>query len=502
MRLLLLATASLAVLGVSACASNKPVRMPDTHLPAQFSQPGEADVALDHWWTAYNDPELTRLVEEALATAPDAKLIQQRLLEARATRSSQIFSAYPTGNLVGKATRADTSQLSGGNVFSVPGESTTYSAQFDVSWELDLFGRTRTARRAVDNNYAATRFNIEASRASLAASVADSLFNIRGLAQQMADAKSAQTIAQNLNNSAKVRAEHGLGAQVDVDRTGADLAQANATVVQTESDLATARRTLLVLLGRGGDAIGSIPANPVTYAPPPAPKALPSELLRRRPDVRQAEQQLYLAIAQLKIDRLALFPKFTINPGIGLTDLKSVGITGFSQVGGAPVITVGPNNSYTSTWQIGGTLSIPVLNRPELLATARASGAKAEEAVITYEKTIQTAFGETDNLLVQYAADQNRLTLLSAGEHQAEAAYNNTKLLYDRGLTDLTTLLQAEQAWRTARTAATNARTQALRRSVQAFKAVGGGWNAPQGLPLPGPNDFKPAGATPATQHP
>jgi outer membrane protein TolC len=291
MRNFLLATAGMAVLGVSACASNKPVRVPDTHLPAQFSQQGQADVALDHWWTVYNDPELTKLVEEALATAPDAKLIQQRLLEARATRSSQIYSAYPTGNLVGKATRADTKQLSGGNIFSVPGESTTYAANFDVSWELDLFGRTRIARRAVDNNYAATRFNIEASRASLAASVADSLFNIRGLAQQLFDARDAQTIAQSLNTSAKVKAEHGLGAQVDVDRTGADLAQANAAVVQTESDLATSRRTLLVLLGRGGDAVSSIPANPVTYAPPSAPKALPSQLLERRPDVRQAEQQ-------------------------------------------------------------------------------------------------------------------------------------------------------------------------------------------------------------------
>ena len=502
MRIFLLATAGVAVLGLCACASNKPVRMPNTHLPAQFSQQGQAGVALDHWWAVYNDAELTGLVEDALATAPDAKLIQQRLLEARATRSSQIFSAYPTGNLVGKANRADTTQLSGGNVFSVPGQSTTYSGQFDVSWELDLFGRTGTARRAVDNNYAATRFSIEASRASLAASVADSLFNIRGIAQQLSDARDAQTVAQRLNKSAQVKAEHGLVAQLDVDRTGADMAQANAAVVQAESDFATSRRTLLVLLGRGGDAVGSIPANPVTYAPPPAPRTLPGQLLERRPDVRQAEQQLYLAIAQLKIDRLALFPKFTINPGAGLTDLQSIGITGFSQAAGAPVISIGTNSSKTSSWQIGGTLTVPVLNRPQLLATARASGAKAEEAVITYEKTIQTAFGEADNLLVQYAADQQRLTLLSAGEHQAQAAYTNTKLLYDRGLTDLTTLLQAEQAWRNARTAATNARTQALRRSVQAFKAVGGGWIAPAGLPLPGPDDFKQAGTTPATQHP
>jgi multidrug efflux system outer membrane protein len=502
MRPFLLATAGLAVLAVSACASNAPVRTPNVALPSAFSQPGQAAVALDRWWTSYNDPELTKLIEDALATAPDAQMIDQRLIEARATRASQIYSAYPTGNAVAGVTRADTSQLSGGNIFSVPGASTTYTANFDVSWEIDLFGRVRVARRAVDNNYAATRFNIEASRASLAANVADSLFNIRGLAQQLEDAKESQKIAANLNNAAQIRLERGFGAKLDVDRTGADLAQANATLVQTQSDLNTTKRTLLVLLGRAGDSIDTLPADPLTDAPPPAPTELPSQLLERRPDVRQAEQQLYLAIAQLKIDRLALFPKFTIMPGVGITDLQSFGITGFSQVGGAPSITVGPTTSKTSNWSIGGNISVPVLNRPQLLQTAKASGAKAEEAVITYEKTVQTAFGETDNLLVQYAADQSRLVLLVAGEAQARSAYDNTQLLYDRGLTDLTTLLQAEQAWRAARTGATSARTQALRRSVQAYKALGGGWTVPAGLPLPGPNDLKAVAAKPGVQQP
>jgi multidrug efflux system outer membrane protein len=490
MRNFLLATAGLAVLSLSACASNKPVSTPNVALPAAFSQAGQASVALDHWWTSYNDPELTRLVEDALATAPDARLIEQRLLEARATRSSQIFSAYPTGNLVTSATRSDTKQVSGGSIFAVPGGSTNYNANFDVSWELDLFGRTRTARRAVDNNYAATRFNIEASRASLAASVADSLFTIRGLAQQLADAKESQQVSAKLNSAAQIRLDHGFGAKLDVDRTGTDLANAKAAIVQTQSDLTTNRRTLLVLLGRAGDAVDTIPAVPTSYAPPPAPTELPSQLLERRPDVRQAEQQLYLAIAQLKIDRLALFPKFTISPGIGITRLNSVGLT---LINGA--FAPAPISSTTSNWSVGGNLSIPVLNRPQLLQTAKVSNAKAEEAVISYEKAVQTAFGETDNLLVQYAADQNRLALLTAGEVQARAAYDNTQLLYDRGLTDLTSLLQAEQAWRGARTGATGARTQALRRSVQAYKALGGGWTVPAGLPLPGPNDFKQAGA-------
>ena len=484
MKSISVAMAAAVALAVSACASNTPVRTPSTKLPASFSQTNPAPAAdLDRWWTVYNDPELTTLVDEAMARAPDAQLVKQRLIEARETRAGQIFSAYPTGNLNSSANRSTTKQISGGSFFQAPSStSTTYTSNFDVSWEVDLFGRTRTARRAVDNNYAANRFNIEASRISLAAGVADGLFNVRGLAQQLADAKESQRISHALNDAATLRASRGLVAQSDADRTFADTAQADAQVVAVQADLTAARRTLLVLLGRGADAVDTLPANPVTYAPPAAPAGLPSELLERRPDIRQSEQQLYLAIAQLKIDRLALFPKFTITPGIGITELKSLGVTGFAPGGG---ILFGPTTSTSSNWSIGGNLSVPVLNRPQLLANAKVSGAKAEEAVITYEKTVQTAFGEADNLLVEYAADRNRLALLAAGEAKARSAYDSARMLYDRGLTDLTTLLQAEQAWRGARTGVTAARTQALRRSVQTFKALGGGWTPPKGLPLP-----------------
>jgi len=207
---------------------------------------------------------------------------------------------------------------------------------------------------------------------------------------------------------------------------------------------------------------------------------VPGQLLQRRPDVRQAEQQLYLALAQLKIDRLDLFPKFTIMPGVGLTQSEGVGLISF---GASP--TFGPTTTKTANWSIGGNLSIPVLNRPQLLAEARTSEAKAEQAVITYEKSVQGAYGEAENLLVQYGADKRGVDLLVVGEAEARKAYDAAKIRYDRGLDDLTAFLSAEQAWRGARTGLTSARTQALRRSVQTFKALGGGWTPINGMPQP-----------------
>lgn len=481
MKAIFLAAAAMAALSLSACASNKPVRSPDVSLPAAFETRAGQALELDRWWINFNDPQLTGLVEQALASAPDAQIIEARLREIRATRSGQIFSAYPQGNLIAGASRRNSEVTSGNGGFNLPGSTDTFTGDFDVSWEIDLFGRTRTSRRAVDNNYAANRFNIEASRASLAANVADGLFTARGLAQQLADARETQRISRSLRDTSKLRAERGLIAQGDASRTNADVAQADAQVLALEAQFQAARRTLLVLLGRGDEPTTSLAITPAEPALPPVPAAVPGQLLQRRPDVRQTEQQLYLALAQLKIDRLDLFPKFTINPGIGISKSEGPGFT----VDPLGNFIPGTVSTTTQMWNIGGNLSIPVLNRPQLLAEARASEAKAEQAVITYEKAVQGAYGEAENLLVQYAADRQGVELLTVGEAEARKAYEAAKVRYDRGLEDLTTFLSSEQAWRGARTALTSARTQALRRSVQTFKALGGGWTPINGMPKP-----------------
>ena len=453
---------------LAACASNKPVRAPQISTPAAFEARTEVATApLDRWWTAFNDPQLTALVEEALANSPDARTAQARLAEARATRSANIYGAWPQGDLSGNASTRGNSQLSGTqSPFAASGRSENYSLTFDVSWEIDLFGRTRIARRAVENDFAAKVFNIEGTRAALAADVADSLFSARGLAQQIEDAKSAGAIARERQRVADLLADRGLGSLADARRIAADVSQTDANLVQLEADLAAARRSLLVLLGRGTAARDSLVVAPDLVAPPLPPATVPGELLQRRPDVREAEERLAVAIAQLKVDRLALFPKFTILPGVGLNRSDQ-------SFGGVP------STSSTFDWSAGLGVSVPVLSRPALLAEARASDARAEQAVIAYEKAVQTAYGEADNALLQLAADRNRLVLLAAGETQARQAYDANRQLYDAGLTDLTTLLQTEQAWRAARTATTSARTQALRRSVQTFKALGGGWTLP-----------------------
>jgi multidrug efflux system outer membrane protein len=475
---------ALASCALSACALGPRIPAPDTHLPAAYEAPATVTapgVDLDRWWSAYHDPQLEHLIDLALASAPDARTAQAKLAEALAVRSSALAAFAPQGAIQGSSTLTDTKTLSGPGPISIDippnpplsfsltpsGQTYSQGVNFDVSWEIDLFGRVSATRGKANADLAAARFDYAATRTSLAANVADSLFQARGLAIQLDDARETARIQRELYRVARAKADHGFGAGSDADQAASQMAQTDAQVTDLESQLHAARRTLLVLLGHGGDPLEGLPVPAEAGAPPQVPATIPGALLARRPDVREADSRLRSATRQLKIDELALFPKFTLEPGIGLTSSNQIG---------SPIV--------SDFWSIGLGVALPVLDRPRLQAEIRAQGARADQAVIAYEKAVQTAYGESENALVGLESDERRVTLLTAGEAQGRSAYDAARKRYDLGLDDLTGALEAERTWRTARTALTGAQVQALRRSVQAFKALGGGWTPPPSGPV------------------
>lgn len=470
--------ATLALVGVGLAACTTPARKVDVKLPDAYEAAAGAPLtpqALDQWWMQFRDPILDELVVTALAQSPDARLAAARLEEARAVRESLVRQIFiPQTPLVGSAQRTNTdiSDQSGTGAFTQGGVSKAYSANFDVSWELDLIGRRLAALRVVKNDMAAARFAYEGSRAALAANVAQSYFEARGLAVQLEDARESVRIAKALADVADERGRRGLTATSEGERAAADLAQAEAQAAALDAQLRAARRTLLILVGKGVDPLESLPITPSLAKPPAVPATAPGQLLARRPDVREAAARLASASGNLNISELALFPTVTLTPGAGIS--KSISPS-FLEPGAT-------TSTTSSAWTLGANISIPVLNIPRLMSDIKASNARVEQAAITYEKTVQTAFGEADNALVQLAADERRVALLSAGERRAAAAYEASRKGYAAGLTDLTTALQAEQAWRAVRSAATGAQTQALQRAVQTYKALGGGWS-PEAVP-------------------
>jgi NodT family efflux transporter outer membrane factor (OMF) lipoprotein len=457
--------AVVACLALGACAS---VRKPDARLPAAFEGPQAAPrgaVALDRWWVAYNDPQLTTLIDQTMAANPDARSALARLSEARASKLSALAQFLPQGDANGSTRQTHTKELSGTAVnipgFSTSGASKTTGANFNVSWEVDIFGRVLAADRAVNGDVAAARFDYEATRASLAAQVADSYFQARGLAIQLEDARETARIQQSLYDVATKRAALGLGARSDADRVAGDLAQAQAQAAGLEAQLQVERRTLLVLAGRIVEPTSNITVEAVAGEIPAIPASLPSELLMRRPDVREAQAKIAAAAGRSDVAALAFFPTLNFTPGLGWQKYSQPGFS-----------------STTQNWSLGGTITQPILSIPKLLADLKAQNARTEQAVIAYEKSVQTAFSEAEAAMVQLDADRRSVTLLVDGEARAARSYKASRLGYDRGLTDLQTTLGAEQTWRTTRAQLTAAEVQALRRSVQAYKALGGGWPA------------------------
>lgn len=454
-----------AALALSACATP---RAADTSLPAAFEAAAGAPagaLALDTWWTAYGDPELTALVEQALVRNPDIRTARSRLDEVKAQRSSAILQYLPQGDARGSGRRTTTEQISGttANIpgFNTDGTAEQYSATFDVSWEIDPWGRAFAAYRAADAEVDRVRFAYEVTRAQLAADTADAWFQAKGLAIQLADARETARLQRDLYDVATRRGELGLAATSEADRVAGDLAQADAQVAALEAQLQVQKRAILVLTGRIVEPTANINATPEVGAAPTLPATLPSELLQRRPDVRQAQAAVRSAAGQQRLAQLAFFPTFTFSPGIGWSRIEQPGFS-----------------SETQNWSIGGSVLQPILSIPRLMQDLKVQNARAEQAVTAYEKTVQTAFQETEGALVNLEADRRRVALLVAGEARARRAYEAAREGYGRGLTDLTSTLSAEQAWRAVRTQLTSAQVQALRRSVQAMKAIGGGWPA------------------------
>jgi outer membrane protein, multidrug efflux system len=456
-----------ASLALAACAS---ARKPDVRLPGAFEAPRAAAVpadaaVLDRWWTVFGDAQLDGLIATALTANPDARSASARLAEARATAQSGLTQFLPQGDARGQAERTHTTQLSG-TVINFPGFSTSGTTEQDtanlnVSWEVDLFGRIFAVGRAARGDIAAARFDYEASRASLAAQVGDAYFQARGLAIQLADAQATVRIEQELYDLATKRAKAGLAATSDADRVAGDLAQAQAQAQSLEAELQAQRRTLLILAGRPIEPTANVDVAPNVGRIPPVPATIPSQLLERRPDVRRAQAQVQSASGRLLFQDLAFFPTFNLTPGLGWSKVVQPGF-----------------RTTSDSWTIGGSFTQPVFSIPKLLADLKAQNARTEQAVIAYEKAVQTAFGEAESALVRLDAANRRVAVLTEGERRAARAYEAARKGYSLGLTDLQTALSAEQAWRATRTQLTTAQVGGLRQAVTTFKALGGGWPA------------------------
>lgn len=465
----------LVLLGAAAlagCAPKVELARPEIALPRQFEGMASAsvakDAALDRWWERFGDAQLTALVNEALERSTDARTAYFRLREARAIRDQSLSQRQPVGSISGSATARDGTVISGTDVLASTAGGNSQSLGFSPSWELDLFGRLAAIGQGARATYLAAAYDYHAMRMSIAADVATTLFNARGLAVQRQDADETLRIASELARASALGRDHGLIAAADTARLDGDVASARAELTRIDTALRNAKRSLLLLVGQADAPTASLPIEARLDAPLTVPALLPSILMERRPDVLAAQARLAAAASAVQVDRLALFPRLTLQ-GSGTVNRSS----------GSPPLTSG-------LWSLAAGLSLPVLDRTRLMAQLRATEAQGQQAVIAYEAAVQAAFRDADIALATANADRLRLNDLSQAEERARFAFDAARKGYGIGLTDLTTLLQSERSWRAARTALTSARAQALSNVVAAFRALGGGWNADDPATMPG----------------
>ncbi len=447
-----------ALVALAGCAPSVHLPPADTHLPASFEAPAApADsgaVALDQWWEDFRDPQLSSLVATALERSTTARLAYARIAEARAARNQSRASTLPTGNLSASATQQGSERL-WGNGISLDG-SELYQANFSPSWEVDLFGRLGAIRDRADLDYEASALDFFGTRLALAGDVAASLFQARFLAVQLDNANETLGIARELAASAQLGYARGLTSGQDAVRLEVDVASAEAEVTRLQAELRAAKRSLLILTGQPTASTDTLAIEARLDAPPAVPEATPGLLLARRPDVRGAEVALASAAETIQIDRLALFPRFNIQAGAALSATDGGG---------------------TGLWSLVAGLAVPVLDRARLLASLRVSEARGQQAVVGYERAVQTAFGEAENALTRVEAGQRRIEQLALATDRARQAFDTARRGYAAGLTDLTTLLQAQRIWLQNRATLNAARFGLLSDTVTAIRALGGGWN-------------------------
>jgi len=484
--------APLLVLTLGGCMVGPNYRAPEIPAPATFGeiapgQPALPGASLDGWWKVYNDPELNRLVDIALADGLDVKTAAARIAEARAQERVARSGLFPQINADGQVQSQRFSknaglsslasafgggtqggQTGGGQSASgigLPGGFvTTYSLGFDASWELDLFGGTRRQIQGAAARTEAAVWNARDAQVSLVAEVVDDYFQIRQ-AQARETVARAEVARQARNLQIMGETAHvGLVPEGDTIRQRAQLAEAEASVGPIVAEGKSEMHALAILLARPPDSMILELSRPGVTLPTPlmVPPGLPSDLLRRRPDVRAAERNLAAATADIGVAVADLYPKFSLT---GLADLISTRLS---------------NLFSSDSVQVNGSVKavFPLLDFGRRKGVVAQRKAQADEAYYQYQQTVLGALKDVEDALNRIRTEQQRNQQLRGGLADAERGLAAVEARYKTGLSDFTTVLSAQQSVLQDRDQLEQSDAQLRRDLVSLYKALGGGWES------------------------
>ena len=451
--------AVLIVLAAAGCSLRGPYKAPDTQ-PAAMRQADSAFFALrpddPAWWNEFEDPVLEALVRTSLQANLDVRASVARLDRARAVFDDTALDRFPTVTVGASVDRRE--QVVPGFT-DAPIDTTTYRAGFDAFWEIDLFGRVRSAVRAAAANAQSFDAALDDVRVSVAAEVARHYFELRGVQQQIAVTERSLTNARETLRLTQVRRDAGIGEEQDVASASARVAGVESILPPLRAAAVEREHRLAVLNGvRPGGLAVDLSPRPYPTLAKALPLGDPASLLRRRPDVRAAERRLAEATAREGVAAADLFPRVTVS-----------GILGFVAGRGSLFGT-----SDSRAWAVTPALTWAAFDLGSARARLRGTEAVTRETLAVYDHTVLRALEEAENALVAYREQQRRLVSLTDQARESGRAASIARVRYREGLADFLDLLDAERTELQAQEAVAQAEAGVFTGVVSIYKSLGG----------------------------
>lgn len=469
-----IAPAALVFLG--GCAVGPDFQPPEQSAPGAFhasgdEQPGPSKVTNDpaqlhEWWRMLADESLDSLLRRSIAANLDLKLAEARLREARALRGVVAADQFPTVDANGNYSRSRSSE-NARNSFdgSDPPEGVDfYSVGFDASWELDFFGRVRRSVEAADADLGAAEEARNDALLILLAEVARNYVELRGFQGRLAVIDSAIQTERDTLGLVEARLRAGLATELDVAQAQAQLATRQSLQPLLRVGL---RRTVHRLAVLNGLEPGALlrefeSVRPVPTVPAQVGVGMPTELLRRRPDIRRAEREIAAATARVGVATADLYPRFTLLGGFGLQSDDAANL-------------VDMNSRF---WSIGPQFTWPVFDAGRVRAGIRVRDAQLDQSLIAYEQTVLTAFEEVENSIVSFIQEQERRASLAEAVEASARAVDLARERYQSGVVDFLNVLDSQRLLFVAQDQLVESDQSVTVSLISLYKALGGGWES------------------------
>lgn len=457
-----------ALLALGGCATVGPdYAPPDTVPPAGWNAglgagvraaPTEAET-LARWWTVLDDPVLTNLIARAADGSLDLRQAQARVREARARRGIASANRFPTLDAAAAANRVRGSEETG------TGATTElYSAAFDATWELDLFGGRRRALESAEAAVAASEADLRDVTVTLLAEVALNYVEVRSFQTRLALAEANLATQTETYDITRWRAQAGLTTDLDVQRARYNLEQTRAQIPLLRNGLEQAKNRLAFLLGLPAGALTAEldERKPIPVAETDVAVGVPADVLRRRPDVRAAERRLAAQTAEVGVATAARYPSFALLGSIGLEALTGSRLfTSSARTNAA---------AANATWTL--------FDAGRLRQNVEVQNALQEQALVAYEAAVLTAVNDVENALVAYAEEQARRAALVDATRAAESAATLATQQYNAGLIDFQVVLDAQRSLLSLQDQLAASEGEVSSNLIRLYKALGGGWTS------------------------